>query len=894
MLSRISFLSFISIRKLSVLTFLFWFSIETVDGQQPADCSSCACTMPAMLGITLTTVTTHGSCDPLEPSTFTLDANRYARFWGIAGNRYSFSFCSNTANTIAYITANTFPGVIMCDQDGCGITDGPSTVSFTPSNTGTYRLYVFNSSCGVQYPAGTMMDVQLTCTTLPVPSNNLPCGAISLDNTNCDLINGDNIGATNSNVPVPSCGNYQGRDLWYTITVPTSGFPTIQTEEGTLCAGAFTLYTADDCANTAGFIELPNSCSTSGLTGLDPEPALVYDAFGAGLVAGDEIYVRYWERNGNENGTFSICGGPIFGTSGSVYWDANDNCVRDAGEEGIAGSVVVIQPGNIVAMTNASGNWLAQDLPVGDYTITTIPSGPFGTACVITQSFSVVDPAIVTTAPSFGWIITDFCAQPNVSMSASFLRRCFDRSIHVSVCNQNSASGVLADGVVDIQLPDLLIVNSATAPYTDLGNNLFQIELPVLMPGACSSFYFNATVSCDAVLGQTLCMSAELVSSTTCEPEVPTEDPDCAGAWDGSDLKAEGICTGDSVIFTITNISTSDMICYSEVRIFIDGVMVEVDSVLLVGGGTAEFAFAATGETFTLQVDQHPMHPFSQVSTWHVELCGPSDMWSFGIIGQFPLNDDAPTVDEFCGLVMGSFDPNDKAGSPAGLGEDHEILPGQRLEYMIRFQNTGNDTAFTVVIRDTLSMDLDIFSVVPGVSSHQNTFTMHGPRVLEWRFDNILLADSNVNEPASHGFVVFQVDQVNDLPLGTVINNTAAIYFDFNEPVITNTTFHMVNVPQYPDISTGIAGADNTGSLQIWPNPNDDGTIYFNWTASGARGPFSVKILDPQGREVWAEGSIRSITGGSGIILPHLTSGLYLVDLQNADGHRSVCPLIIE
>ena len=31
-----------------------------------------------------------------------------------------------------------------------------------------------------------------------------------------------------------------------------------------------------------------------------------------------------------------------------------------------------------------------------------------------------------------------------------------------------------------------------------------------------------------------------------------------------------------------------------------------------------------------------------------------------------------------------------------------------------------------------------------------------------------------------------------DVPLGTIIENSAAIYFDFNEPVITNITFHEV------------------------------------------------------------------------------------------------------
>jgi hypothetical protein len=98
-----------------------------------------------------------------------------------------------------------------------------------------------------------------------------------------------------------------------------------------------------------------------------------------------------------------------------------------------------------------------------------------------------------------------------------------------------------------------------------------------------------------------------------------------------------------------------------------------------------------------------------------------------------------------------------------------------------------------VVIRDTLDMDLDIFSVKPGASSHPYQFIMHGPRVLEWEFDSILLPDSNVNEARSHGFLTFQVKQNSDLAEGTVVSNRAGIYFDFNEPILTNEVTQVIN-----------------------------------------------------------------------------------------------------
>jgi uncharacterized repeat protein (TIGR01451 family) len=148
----------------------------------------------------------------------------------------------------------------------------------------------------------------------------------------------------------------------------------------------------------------------------------------------------------------------------------------------------------------------------------------------------------------------------------------------------------------------------------------------------------------------------------------------------------------------------------------------------------------------------------------------------------------------------GSFDPNDKQGFPQGYGPEHNIRPGQELEYRVRFQNTGTDTAFTVVIRDTLSPWLDPATVRPGAASHPYTWELTGSGILIVRFPAIALPDSNVNEPASHGFVSFRIAQQPGLETGLQILNTASIYFDFNAPVLTNQTLHTIALP--PTVST--------------------------------------------------------------------------------------------
>lgn len=175
-------------------------------------------------------------------------------------------------------------------------------------------------------------------------------------------------------------------------------------------------------------------------------------------------------------------------------------------------------------------------------------------------------------------------------------------------------------------------------------------------------------------------------------------------------------------------------------------------------------------------------------------------------------------VDTCTRLVVGSFDPNDKLVTPQGSGPEGHIAPEeQEMRYTIRFQNTGTDTAFFVVIRDTIDTDLDIMTFKPTTWSHPYDLTIEDERVLVFSFPNILLPDSNTHEAASHGHVGFTIQHDGTLTPGTEISNRAAIYFDFNAPIITNTVLNTVYVA-----STGLQAPAWAENLQVYPNPTAD------------------------------------------------------------------------
>ena len=173
-------------------------------------------------------------------------------------------------------------------------------------------------------------------------------------------------------------------------------------------------------------------------------------------------------------------------------------------------------------------------------------------------------------------------------------------------------------------------------------------------------------------------------------------------------------------------------------------------------------------------------------------------------------------------VITGSYDPNDKTVSPAGYGQWGFVEHGQRLTYIIRFQNTGTDTAFTVVIRDTLDSDLDIETFVVEAYSHPVTWQLHSGNELFFTFQNIMLPDSNVNEPESHGFIRYSISPKQGLADGTTATNTSYIFFDYNPAVVTNTTLNtfVTNIPVAKPILEIL-------KTLAFPNPSND-VVYIN------------------------------------------------------------------
>lgn len=427
------------------------------------------------------------------------------------------------------------------------------------------------------------------------------------------------------------------------------------------------------------------------------------------------------------------------------------------------------------------------------------------------------------------------CPLLGVDLSTPFLRRCFENYYAVSYVNYSDE--VVEGAHVEVALDPAMTFNSASLPETSLGNNVYSFELGDLQPGQFSSFTIYFDLSCDAELGATHCTEAHIFPDTLC-PQ-PSN-------WSGANIEVEGYCQNDSIHLIIRNTGDGDMAEPLEFIIVEDVIMyLQGDFELPAAGEEIVLHMPANGATWRLEAEQEPGHPYEGSVAVAVEGCGGFN--EPGLVNLFPLENPNPFIAVDCEENAGSFDPNDKAAYPTGYGQPHYIKRGEEIEYKIRFQNTGTDTAFTVVLLDTLSAYLDPVTVRPGAASHPYSFELIDGNVLRFTFSDIMLPDSNVNEPASHGFVLFNIKQQPALELGTVIENSAAIYFDFNEAVITNTVYHTIG-ENFIQVINEVVEAGAPGPVKVYPNPAY-GAVTFEWPGEAPQGMRFV-LHDQLGREL--------------------------------------------
>ena len=472
----------------------------------------------------------------------------------------------------------------------------------------------------------------------------------------------------------------------------------------------------------------------------------------------NHVYVGY-------NATANSCYCTI---SGTLYNDANNNCIKDAGEHGIGG-IMMHCNGQGYAFTDTAGVYHF-NVPTGTYTITESinPTYPLASCQTASTVVSVI-------------------AAPNCTTTVNFANTVVPiHDLHIITTSINHA----IPGNSYYQR--VVVVNEGT-----LNEN--NVQLGYAHEGQLS-FYTSGFIP------------------------FAQQDATSYPNWYSVTSNFPHLAVGNSVS-TIVNYSVPTNIPLNTQVNFFDSVA----------------------------------HAAPITTTW--------------------LTDNTPwnNVNSYQETVVGSFDPNFKEVYPKGLGASGDIFaPDSVLNYTIHFQNEGTYFAQNIYVLDTLDSDLDWSTLDPGYSDHGYKTTVSENGVVRFDFKNINLPwKSTYGDLMSSGMVSYSIKLKRNLAVGTQIKNGAAIYFDYNSPVITNKTLNTIAAPLSVKDIKGIEAND----VVIYPNPAQSAfTISIDMPESYNA---LLSLFDISGREVSAR-NISLQNGKNSIVenIVSLQSGIYFVQLK--------------
>jgi hypothetical protein len=257
------------------------------------------------------------------------------------------------ASTVHQITlAPRFAAILDVRSGNCASSTSVSCTTIANNNTAavsvgglvsgqTYLLRIYPATntpptgisstfalCIGQGTTGPANDDCAGAIDVPVSLTGICTNAVSADNT---------LATASAGVAPPGCAQYNGRDLWFSVTVPASGNVTVQT----------VISSAGNDVGDTGMAIYSGTCSNLTLLGCSDDEGgaskskLAY----TGRTPGEVLYVRVWSYNNSRSGNIAVC-------ATSPAPPVNDNC---AGAIAIPVTTTCATPtaGNITGATQS-------------------------------------------------------------------------------------------------------------------------------------------------------------------------------------------------------------------------------------------------------------------------------------------------------------------------------------------------------------------------------------------------------------------------------------------------------------------------------------------------------------------------------------------------------------
>lgn len=548
---------------------------------------------------------------------------------------------------------------------------------------------------------------------------------------------------------------------------------------------------------------------------------------------------------------------------GRVSFDYDDNCLPDANADQLSDMTIRIR-------TSAGDTLYTVTGYDGTYRIGNLPAGPTEVSVqTVLSIWEICNNNTVVNLPAAPSSTTvDFLAAPSVEcpiltvdVAAPDMTTCATHNWPILYRNQGNT--LAADATIQVHVPAPFTLIDADLPYSIQGDVL-TITLGDVPPNTGGQANVRIEVPCDPALeGQSICVEATIAPVFDCLPAT-TE-------WTGAQIEAQAVCQGDSTVFTLTNKGSAPTTTVLDFLV-IDDMVVMFTGQIPAGfapGSTITKTVYSVNKSLRLQAEQESGHPLAVAPSVGMENCN-SNSGSSSIV-QFSNEDGNPFTTLECRKIAAGGNANRLSAYPEGIGSGRVIRQDDRITYQVDFKNTTFTTIGAAVVRCTIPPQLDLTTLQLGASSHPYTWNLRSGGVLDIRFEPINLSAASANEANSRGFVQFDLAIQPNTPAGTVVVNTAEIYFDLLPTITTNGTFHTIGENVLP-VRVNTPGTA-LANARIFPNPaNNHAFLSLEKVAYS-----QVRVTNMLGQTVAVYHKEQAV--GVNLVRGAAPSGVYLVEV---------------
>ena len=148
---------------------------------------------------------------------------------------------------------------------------------------------------------------------------------------------------------------------------------------------------------------------------------------------------------------------------------------------------------------------------------------------------------------------------------------------------------------------------------------------------------------------------------------------------------------------------------------------------------------------------------------------------------------------------------------------------------------------------------------------------------------------TSVSVVVNYAVLMFKISQKAGNQRDDLIQNEAAIYFDYNQPVITNKAFNTIGLPHFTTAVPLITQIQGTIPASVF---YENGQLHIKLSVVSSNTRYSFTLYDALGRFITQENKL--FVPNHELSAGNLTAGIYVFEIQATNGKKTKGKFIVQ